>query len=698
LAIAAAGDTAEAIKVMDKARKADENFGEAHYQYGLLLSRTSSLSLGSIPRNMRATAALNRAIDLDGDNAMAYLELGNIKLKTPGLRIAAEQSFNRALDVAKRSGDKQAIANINFQLGQIYDRRYQSFSQRQQIEGDIKILNPLEAQYEPLYVERFLKENAVKIPDSGELDAGTAEEYYREALKAEPGHIECIAALATMLYDRQRYAEMAALTRDGIMAAPTSSRVGLARGLALWRLHDYVQASNALEKAVTLMSDREREMVASLSPIIRPNDQKEYEKLDAETKVAYDKAYWNFSDPLYITNLNEERVAFLARVAYSDLFFTTPPDPVIRGALTDRGEIVLRYGEPPVIAKFAPDVQMKNDGETVAALTTLWWYPESKLKFVFVGAPTLSTARYAGDFASYAKDLRYTVPVHYDHLADGLSIDTIPLQIARFRGDNPANTRIEMHAAMPTAALTGASAVSAMPIENAFIIMDPAFNRLVDARDTVRVSADEKAARSREWVRQFHPGEYEYSVEALEPQAMRSARARGSMQIVSFPAGEFALSDVLIGTNLKNETADIRKRDDLSMTVVADNSLDPGQPLGLYWESYGAKPSKDGTVHLKIDISLTVLSVDRAPAMHVKVLGAIADVLGISAEGEKKVTQSYERTVAAPPESDDRILHAIQIVLDGAPAAEYLLEISVTDLETGKKAHTTHALHVRRPQ
>ena len=698
LAVARAGDTTEAIKLLDKARKTDDKNATAAYQYGLLLAHTTAMGFGDIITRQRAVSSLNHAIDLDGNNAWAYLELGKLRLKMPFMRLGAETSFQRALDIAKRTGDNNAIAEINFEIGQIYDRRYRTMADRHQIMGNANILNPLEAQYTPQYVEDFLRENAVAVPDAGELDGDKAEGYYRETLRLKPGHEEAAASFAAILYDRKRYREMAAVTREAVNASPNSSRIRLALGLALYRLRDYKAANVELEMAVTLMTDRERNMVASLGPIVRPAELGSYDKMDAESRAAFDNQYWKLRDPLYLTPLNEERLAFLARVSYADLFFTTPPDPVIRGALTNRGEIILRYGEPPVVATFAPDVQNKNDGESIAKVTTLWWYPESGLRFVFVGPPAMSTAIFAGDFASYAKDLAGTVPVHFDHLADDLHIDTIPVQIARFRGTNAANTRVEVHADVPTNKLTDVAGVMQMPIETGFMIFDPARNMLVDVLDTVTVKSGEQNGRIRSWDRQFKPGEYGYSIEALEPQAMRSARARGALTIGAFPAGQFALSDVLVGTALENPDVELRRREDLHMRVVPENALDPGQPLALYWESYGAKPDSNGTVHLQVEVGLTVLSVDRPPQMHVQVLGKLADLLRVSAEGERKVSFTYTRTVAAPPASDDRILHALTVELGGAIPAEYELDIAVTDLETGKTAHTSHALRVRRPQ
>jgi len=100
---------------------------------------------------------------------------------------------------------------------------------------------------------------------------------------------------------------------------------------------------------------------------------------------------------MLLTNVNEMRLTYLGRVAYADLYFSTP-DLAVRGALTDRGKIILRYGEPPTIATFAPATSMTDDGESLAMVTHLWWYPESGLKFVFVGPPAMNSVRFAGDF------------------------------------------------------------------------------------------------------------------------------------------------------------------------------------------------------------------------------------------------------------------------------------------------------------
>ena len=691
-----AGDTDQAIRQLKAARKADPKYAQAHLEYGQLLSAKSTMGFKDLLVRRDAVQALQDAIELDHDNPWPYLELGRLRLKMPFMRIAAENLFQDALDAAVKRGMPDAVADITYEIGQIYDRRYRTDANRHMMVGDIKILDPYVAVRDSRYIEEFLRNSAIKIDGAGELNEAHAESWYRRALTAVPGHENAAIALAALLYEDRRYAEMQGVAHVALGANPSSPRLHLAEGLALLRMKRLTTAATVFEKGVKLMTDRERSMVAALGPIIRPPEARAYETLDAASRAAFDRAYWDINDPLYLTGVNEERLAFLGRVAYADLMFSTP-DLKIRGALTDRGQIILRYGEPPIVATFQPDVQQKNELETMGRITTLWYYPEPNLKFIFTGPPGMNTATFAGEFYGYADDMRYAMPVRYDSLPGGLTTDSVPMQVSRFRGNNPLNTRVELHAAIPTNTLAAKSGASPAMVETGFMILDNARSRLWDQRDTAKVSLSEKKPRLREFERQFRPGEYYYRVEALEAASMAGARGAGSLSIVSFPTGSLSLSDVLVGTDLANP-GEQRRREDLNMKVIPESALDPGQTLGLYWETYGAKPSAEGAIHLRTEISMTVLEVDRPPIMHIRALGAIADAVGLSSLGDKKVTVGYDRTIAAPSGSDDRILNSINIQIETLPPGEYLLEIAMTDKETGQVAKTTHAVRIRRPQ
>lgn len=695
LASVEVGDTTGALALLDSARKADDYYAPAHFHRGILLSRTSEMGFGDLIQRQLAVNALARAVELDGDNPWALLELGRLRLKMPFMRIAAEQLFEKALKVAQRMDDPSALATIHFEIGQIYDRRWRAQHQRYQYTGDAKVFDPYEAMYDPTYAENFLQLSARPIEDMGELDFGKAEAQYRSALRAEPGNEGAVAALAVLLYEKQRFEEMVDVARRGSVAAPGSARIRFALGLAQLRAGDRDRSALTMEEAYALLTERERQQIASIAPILKVADARQFETLPTDAREARERSYWELADPLLLTDANEARLAFLARVAWADLMFSTP-DLGIRGALTDRGTIALRYGEPPVVATFAPDVALTDHGESMAKITTLWMYPKAKLRFVFIGPPAFSTAWFASDFRQYAVDRRAEAPVRFDDLPGGLTVDTIPIQMARFRGTRPLSTRVEIYADYPTERLTADAELDRVPVERAFLILDGSRRRVVDQRDTVILRPDAGRQRPVGYEREFQPGEYGFRLEALEPQTNHGARALGVLSVFSFPSERFSLSDVLIGRNVRALTPVPRSRDDIALEVVADVTMDPGERIGLYWESYGAKPSREGLYRLEAEVTFTVVSLDRSGSLRARFFGGMADALRLSAEGKDAVSVKYP--VSAPAiGGDDRLAHQLSIDLTDAPPGEYRLEVRMRDLESGRIDLTERRLFIRRP-
>lgn len=97
-ATAQAGDTALAIKLLERATKSDDKNAQAHYLHGFYLSRTSSMGFLDVPKRWSAASSLQKAIDLDHTNAWAYLELGYAAPQD------ARHAHRRGTIVSKRTG------------------------------------------------------------------------------------------------------------------------------------------------------------------------------------------------------------------------------------------------------------------------------------------------------------------------------------------------------------------------------------------------------------------------------------------------------------------------------------------------------------------------------------------------------------------------------------------------------------------
>jgi hypothetical protein len=76
-------------------------------------------------------------------------------------------------------------------------------------------------------------------------------------------------------------------------------------------------------------------------------------------------------------------------------------------------------------------------------------------------------------------------------------------------------------------------------------------------------------------------------------------------------------------------------------------------------------------------------------------LGGIKDAIGLTAEGQDRVTLSYERTL--PASETERAPDFIALALGSAPAGSYTLEIQVEDLVAKETATSQRALEVRKP-
>jgi hypothetical protein len=92
-----------------------------------------------------------------------------------------------------------------------------------------------------------------------------------------------------------------------------------------------------------------------------------------------------------------------------------------------------------------------------------------------------------------------------------------------------------------------------------------------------------------------------------------------------------------------------------------------------------------------VELALTLLEVSRGANLGARVIGGIADLIGISGVGEDRVSLSYEQTRVAAPV----VLDYLTLDLEYAPAGRYSLTVSVTDLATQQRAVTSRELRIQ---
>ena len=63
----------------------------------------------------------------------------------------------------------------------------------------------------------------------------------------------------------------------------------------------------------------------------------------------------------------------------------------------------------------------------------------------------------------------------------------------------------------------------------------------------------------------------------------------------------------------------------------------PGDTIFLYWETYGLAPDSTRSGRMRIEIGLRLAEVDRGREFTARVLGGVADAVGLSEKGEDRV-------------------------------------------------------------
>ena len=689
------GDTSTALKMLETANKRAPKNPDVLFWRGMLLARSTFLRVGDIPRNVLAWRLLEKAAQLDPRNPRYLLEMGRIRLYTPLLRIEAERLFRKALRVAEEGGQPEQVADVTWELGQIKERRYATARDRYMITSPGLMYEAADAISQRHYTREFLSSHARPIEDVGSVDRSEAEELYRRGLAAVPTHEANAVGLLGLLYDQHRFQERREVVKPFLDAGTGSARLRFAAGLAAYKTGDLLDAESLFDEALSRLPAAEREDATDLSRIIRRRDALAYESLGAAERTRTDSAYWEAADPLLSTAVNEGKLEFLARVALADLRFSDA-DMKQTGWRTDRGLILIRYGEPPVVATFAPS-SSADAADAIGRVITVWFYPRPEREFVFTGPPAMNYSTFAGDMRGVTEEVREDSPFLLDNLPFAAGIDTVPVQVARFRGKTDSTSQVVVAATVNTVNLYNSVELDQGKLALSLRVGPPSQLRLVDA-DTLPVSLPAQGKAPRTWIRELRPGKYRVRVEAQDVAVIGAAgRSQTEVNIVPSVAGALELSDLLIADRARDPGSVISGFTESGLAARGDLTLAQRETFSVYWETYGLRPDSTGRVKLDVKIRVTLLEIDRSGEQAVsRFLGNIADVVGLTKEGDQQLGVQFQRDELLG--NRDRVPQVTTIGLGTSPPGTYRLEAIVTDRVSGSSATSERIFHLSPPR
>jgi GWxTD domain-containing protein len=692
-ALVASGDTTAAIAALDSVVARYPRDAAAWNRLGMLaLAQVRPHWHGRISHPMphirlmtRADSALRLAHAIAPDSGRYALDLGRYFLFADliTLRLQAIGKFEHAIDAARRAGDSVLISEAADELGMVFWRRYEAVANRRIITTGIHTF-PVFALTERRAVKNWLETATTPLPEpSGQLDYLKATDWFEVARAADPTALRPSRHSFMALAEQERWEELIGATGARIDAVPDDETAWLALGLAAHRSGDYPRATQAFDRALTLLDPDERTRYTNLSRILGPKDSVEYAHFSAEQRSEFDRIYWTAADPLSLTSDNEHRLEFLARIAFAELRWTSD-DFMLRGADSDRGEIHIRYGPPPEIVAMPPAQQGSDAGFSLV----MWYYPISNLHFVFRQPPSYGTATFDFEYHAVAKDARYVAPVMWTNVPVTMAMDTVPVQVVRFRG--PADSiDVALFAHVPVRRLLRDLDLTSSTVDVALTLYRGAM-RVVErdsARQSVSLRAPDAVER-RSWRRRLAPGEWGYRIEAQQAEGGAAARALGSVRLTT--GRGFGMSDVLVADRVTPRADTAARWTDLLIEPSA-GVLQPGQEIGVAWETYGLA-ERQGQMRYGVELVLTTLELERGTGLRARIIGGVADLVGLSAEGQDQVSLSFERTRPLSAVA----LDYLTLDLVDAPPGRYRLTVEVRDLLTNREVFSSRELVIER--
>lgn len=691
----ARGDTAGAIADCQALAVGPPENAEARYQAGrLLLARYLAGGRTDADRN-EAERNFQRAVELEPDSARYVMGLAAIA-RTKSLvlqRARADDLVDRAVALAHEFGSGE-LADIEFRAAVIAWERYEQLGHRYQFFGDAQTVDPYRMLNEWKDVESFFEGRVRPMEgDLGAEDRRAAEEHLRAALAADPRQVDAAGLLAVLQLEEQRGAEAVATAQNLVRAAPDSGRAWAVLGMALVRDQRWQDAQIAYDSALRRMRPDQAIPYGNLGFLLKAVDQARYAEMTPAQQAQLARVYWTVSQPLYLSDVNEVQLEFLARLTYV-IHRWSDPFSGARGYDSDLGAVYLRWGPPGIWASFGRGAQSQFDAVTSMEAernTIVWVYPTSQLRFMFAMTPGYNRTTFAGDFRTFYNEVRDIFPVRFDNVPAVADMDTILVQFAQFRGEGAQSTELGVYAFMPIGRMARGAPMTEAELDLVALLRD---GRMRDVQrdhrtETIR-TRDSLQVERRSFRFEVEPDQYLLRVEARLPAVERAGRSTSLLAVRSYGADSLTMSDVLVADRVAPRDSSYERWTDF-LLVPSAGRFKPDDPVGLLWEIYNLTPDSLGVARYTVDVRFTVRNVERR-SFAARIFGGLGDAVGLTAQGDEQVALSYDREVTATP--GGRQVEYLMVELQDAPLAEYAIAVTVTDRVAKRSVETLRRIVV----
>lgn len=172
-------------------------------------------------------------------------------------------------------------------------------------------------------------------------DFPAAEAAIRRQIAANPSHNEARMLLLKIAMDRGLWDEGISTAEEIVGRDPNNAAAYPYLAGAYWKANRLEEAMGTFERYFATIDDQERSLYLDLGLLLTPDEQTEFDGLDARGRRTFWAHYWRKRDPNLKTEVNERLLEHYIRIAYARLEYGQNIWP-----WDQRGEFYVRYGEP----------------------------------------------------------------------------------------------------------------------------------------------------------------------------------------------------------------------------------------------------------------------------------------------------------------------------------------------------------------
>ncbi|MEJ2194124.1 MAG: GWxTD domain-containing protein [Ignavibacteriaceae bacterium] len=530
-----------------------------------------------------------------------------------------------------------------------------------------------------------------------------AERLLLKVINHDPEKIEAYLHLSYLYEEVGEFERAIPFLREVIKIDSTNKDAYLYLGYLCYKTGRHDSSLVSYTKALQLMNEKEEEN-------FNVNSAHLFVGMDEENQVKYklliDK-FWNSSDPLYLTDYNERLLEHYSRVAFSNLRFSVE-DQDLLGWQTDRGETVIRYGEPLNRIRFRPYINA--GGKTALMLKTdVWFYPDKVFGFTddyWTGNYRFSSPKWGGatfsqflyDTHSYAQDLRRINPEDYVPKFKGPTFN-VPFHLVQFKDlddDSNNNTQLYVNYAMDVTGKFEFNNKYKLEHKCGLFILDQESNKQAEQVEEVTYLNTDRELKINDyekyWINSIQveskPDTEIIAFEIIRNEDEAVSTNHFEYSIKKFSNDELDMSDILLATDVGNSVSNkgAISRRDLKILPNPTQIFTNANNIFIYYEAYNLK--LDGNNKADFEQRITIKNAKESSVVD-DIFASISNIFG-SGNTDDKITlttnyQSFEKNAQV----------YLQIDMNAYIPGDYIVSVTVEDKVTGEEASSETILRWR---